>query len=111
LTALTQQWSDHAFQQHCNDKEEKYISLTALAAYINNTVQGMQISNYKKSRILSTITCPEIHEALPKGVELPMFNSLLEACLYIKSDVCLEAYFKKGQMKTATLQKALDKLR
>lgn len=71
----------------------------------------MQISNYKKCLILSTITCPEIREALPKGVELPMFNSLLEACLYIKSDVCLEAYFKKGQKKTASLQEALDKLR
>jgi hypothetical protein len=45
LTALTQQRSDHVFQQLCNAKLGKDQSLTAFAVYITNTAQGMQVSD------------------------------------------------------------------
>jgi hypothetical protein len=96
LTAPPQQRSDHAFQQLRNAKQGKDQSLTAFAAYITNTAQGTQISDYDKRMFLRTGMSPEIRAALPRGVEHPTFDALLEACLYVEADLCLEADFQKG---------------
>jgi hypothetical protein len=109
LTAPPQQQSDHVFQQLRNAKQGKDQSLTAFAAYITNTAQGTQSSDYAKRMFLRTGMRPKIHTALPRGVEHPTFNSLLEACLYIEADLRLEADFRKGWEKLASHEKASDK--
>jgi hypothetical protein len=60
LTAPPQQRSNHAFQQLRNAKQGKDQSLTAFAAYITNTAQGTQISDYDKRMFLRTGMRPEI---------------------------------------------------
>jgi hypothetical protein len=64
-----------------NTKQGKDQSLTVFVAYITNTAQGTQISDYDKCVFRRTRICPEIHMALPGGAEHPPFNALLEACL------------------------------
>jgi hypothetical protein len=58
---------------------------------------------------LCTRMRPEIHAALPRGVEHPTFDALLEACLYVEADLHLEADFRKGWEKSASHEKASDK--
>ncbi len=109
LTALPQQQSDHAFQQLRNAKQGKDQSLTALAAYITNTAQGTQISDYNKCMFFCTGSRLEIRAALPRGVKHPSFDTLLEACLYVEADLRLEAVFRKGWEKLVLHEKVLDK--
>ncbi len=109
LTAPPQQRSDHAFQQLRNAKQGKDQSLTAFAAYITNTAQGTQISDDDKRMFLRTRMRPEICAALPRGVEHPTFDALLEACLYVDAYLRLEADFRKGWEKSSSHEKASDK--
>jgi hypothetical protein len=102
LTAPPQQRSEHSFQQLCNAKQGKDLSLMAFAAYVTNTAQGTQISDYDKRMFLCTGMRPEIRMALPRGVEHPTFDALLEACLYAKADLRLEANFRTGWEKLAS---------
>jgi hypothetical protein len=109
LTALPQQRSDHAIQQLRNAKQGKDQSLTAFTAYVTSSAQGTQISNYDKRLFLRTRMRPEICAALLRGVKHPTFDTLLEACLYVEADLCLEADFRKGKEKSAFHEKAPDK--
>ncbi len=109
MTAPPQQRSDHAFQQLRNAKQGKDQSLTAIAAYITNTAQGTQISDYDKRMFLCTGMCPEIRAALLRGVEHPTFDAPLEACLYVEADLRLEADFRKGWERSVLHEKASDK--
>jgi hypothetical protein len=51
----------------------------------------------------------EIRAALPRGVKHPTFDTLLEACLYVEADLCLEADFRKGWEKSVSHEKVLNK--
>jgi hypothetical protein len=109
LPAPLQQWSDHTFQQLRNAKQGKDESLMAFAAYITNTAQGTQISDYDKRMFLRNGMRPEIRAALPRGVKNLTFVAPLEACLYVEADLRLEADFRKGWDKSSSHKKAPDK--
>jgi hypothetical protein len=71
LTAPPQQRSNHASQQLRNAKQGKDQSLTAFAAYITNTAQGTQISNYNKRMFLRTGMCPKYAQPCREVSNIP----------------------------------------
>ncbi len=91
LTAPPQLQSNDVFQQLHNANQGIDQFLTQFAAYITNTVQGTKISDYEGWMFLCTGMHPEIRAALLRGVEHPMFNALVNTCLYVEDDLSLEA--------------------
>ncbi len=68
----------------------------AFAAYMTNTTQGMQISDYDKRKFLRTGMHLDIRSAALRGVEHPTFDTPLEACLYVEAGLRPESDFRNG---------------